>query len=113
MAIGIKAHKDFQIFLAGWNARLKDESYRKDIAIPLEFDAASMAFHEWRASLMAKQKKTRGFASMDPEKQREIAKLGGKAGHRLGRAHTWSSDEARAAGKKGGAASVKARENKQ
>lgn len=65
----------------------------------------------------------RGFASMDPEKQRQIASKGGKASHargtaheftseeasRAGRkahaqgnAHEWTSEEARAAGRKGG-----------
>lgn len=47
----------------------------------------------------------RGFASMDPEKQREIASKGGRAAHSLGTAHEWTSDEARAAGRKGGASS--------
>jgi general stress protein YciG len=46
--------------------------------------------------------KHRGFASMDPEKQREIASKGGKAAHEQGRAHEFSSDEARHAGRKGG-----------
>lgn len=44
----------------------------------------------------------RGFASMDEEKQREIASKGGKAAHASGRAHEFSSEEARRAGKKGG-----------
>ncbi len=44
----------------------------------------------------------RGFASMDPERQRKIASEGGRAAHQQGVAHEWSSDEARAAGKKGG-----------
>ncbi|HEY7832222.1 MAG TPA: KGG domain-containing protein [Ktedonobacterales bacterium] len=47
----------------------------------------------------------RGFASMDREKQREIASKGGRAAHVQGTAHEWSSEEARAAGRKGGAAS--------
>lgn len=47
----------------------------------------------------------RGFASMDPQKQREIASRGGRAAHEQGTAHEWSSDEARMAGRKGGAAS--------
>ncbi len=49
---------------------------------------------------MAKQ--DRGFASMDPEKQREIARKGGIAAHKKGTAHEWTSKEARAAGSKGG-----------
>lgn len=44
----------------------------------------------------------RGFASMEGEKQRLIASKGGKAAHAKGTAHEWSSDEARAAGRKGG-----------
>lgn len=49
-----------------------------------------------------KRKERRGFASMSPEKQREIASKGGRAAHAKGTAHEWSSDEARAAGRKGG-----------
>ena len=44
----------------------------------------------------------RGFASMDPEKQREIASKGGKASHQSGNAHEWTSEEAQEAGRKGG-----------
>lgn len=46
----------------------------------------------------------RGFASMDPNKQREIASKGGKAAHAKGTAHEFTSDEARVAGRKGGEA---------
>ncbi len=45
---------------------------------------------------------TRGFASMNLEKQREIARKGGKAAHEKGTAHEFTTDEARAAGRKGG-----------
>lgn len=44
----------------------------------------------------------RGFASMDPEQQRQIARQGGKAAHKLGVAHEFNSEEARLAGRKGG-----------
>jgi len=47
-------------------------------------------------------KERRGFASMSPDKQREIASKGGRAAHEKGRAHEWTTDEARAAGRKGG-----------
>lgn len=46
----------------------------------------------------------RGFASMDPERQREIASQGGKAAHKSGNAHEFTSQEAREAGSKGGKA---------
>lgn len=49
-----------------------------------------------------RRKQRRGFASMSPEKQREIASKGGRAAHKKGTAHRWSSAEARAAGRKGG-----------
>lgn len=46
----------------------------------------------------------KGFAAMDPEKLREVARLGGLAAHRAGTAHTFTPEEARNAGKKGGRA---------
>lgn len=46
----------------------------------------------------------RGFAAMDPEKQRAIASKGGQAAHAKGTAHQFDSEEARAAGRKGGMA---------
>ncbi len=44
----------------------------------------------------------RGFAAMDPERQRRIASEGGRAAHKQGVAHEWTSEEARSAGRKGG-----------
>lgn len=46
----------------------------------------------------------RGFASMDPERQREIASQGGRAAHEKGTAHEFTPEEAREAGSKGGKA---------
>ena len=56
----------------------------------------------WEGTLA---KEDRGFASMDRNKQREIASKGGKAAHQKGTAHEWTSEEAREAGRKGGMAS--------
>ena len=50
----------------------------------------------------APAKKRRGFAAMDPKKVSEIASKGGRAAHAAGTAHEFSTDEARAAGRKGG-----------
>ena len=50
-------------------------------------------------------KSKRGFAAMDPEQQREIAREGGRAAHQKGTAHEFTSEEARIAGRKGGEAS--------
>ena len=46
--------------------------------------------------------RNRGFASMDTHRQREIARKGGRAAHEKGKAHEFTPDEARAAGRKGG-----------
>lgn len=47
----------------------------------------------------------RGFASMDPKKARAIQSKGGENAHKIGTAHQWTRDEAKAAGAKGGKAS--------
>lgn len=52
--------------------------------------------------MTTERRERRGFASMSPEKQREIASKGGRAAHAKGTAHEWTSDEARRAGRKGG-----------
>jgi len=46
----------------------------------------------------------RGFAAMDPDRQRRIASMGGRAAHAKGSAHEFTSTEAREAGRKGGRA---------
>ena len=51
---------------------------------------------------MQNSTRTRGFASMDAERQREIARKGGRAAHEKGTAHQFTSEEAREAGRKGG-----------
>lgn len=54
-------------------------------------------------------KAERGFAAMDPNRQREIASEGGRAAHQSGNAHEFTSEEARIAGRKGGQATSKQR----
>ncbi len=53
----------------------------------------------------------RGFAAMSREKQREIARRGGRAAHQKGTAHEFSQQEAREAGRKGGVAVSRNREH--
>ncbi len=53
----------------------------------------------------------RGFASMDPDLQKEIASKGGQAAHQQGVAHEFNSEEAREAGRKGGEAVSQNREH--
>ena len=55
-----------------------------------------------KGRVTGERKERRGFASMSPEKQREIASKGGRAAHQKGTAHEWTSEEARSAGRKGG-----------
>lgn len=44
----------------------------------------------------------KGFAAMDPQKQRALARQGGVSAHERGVAHRWTTEEAREAGRKGG-----------
>jgi general stress protein YciG len=44
----------------------------------------------------------RGFAAMDPEQQRALARLGGQTSHAKGKAHEFTREEASQAGMKGG-----------
>jgi general stress protein YciG len=60
---------------------------------------------------VADSHQNRGFASMDDDKQREIASKGGQAAHEKGTAHEFDSQEAREAGRKGGEAVSKDREH--
>lgn len=49
---------------------------------------------------------------MTPERRREVASAAGKAAHRKGTAFEWSSEEAAFAGRQGGLARAKQRQNK-
>lgn len=49
---------------------------------------------------MTTEKKKRGFAVMDPQRVCEIAAMGGQQSHLQGRAHQFTSAEARAASAK-------------
>jgi uncharacterized protein len=51
-----------------------------------------------------REKKKRGFAALSPERRREISSLGGIKAHEAGKGHEFTSEEAKAAGAKGGAA---------
>jgi len=59
----------------------------------------------------SRTRSNRGFASMDREKQKEIASKGGRAAHAKGTAHEFDSGEAREAGRKGGMAVSRNREH--
>lgn len=43
----------------------------------------------------------RGWASLSPEKRREIASRAGKEAHRLNRAHKWTPEQAQEASRLG------------
>lgn len=74
--------------------RMRPEG-RQGLRVEIMSDAA-------KNRMSGERKERRGFASMTPEKQREIASKGGRAAHQKGTAHEWTSDEARSAGRKGG-----------
>lgn len=50
------------------------------------------------------EKKKQGFATLSRERRSEISRMGAQAAAASGRAHRFTSDEARAAGSKGGKA---------
>lgn len=58
------------------------------------------------------KKKKQGFATIPKEKVRELAREGGRSAHRAGTAHQFTSEEARAAGRKGGRKSAATRRKK-
>jgi general stress protein YciG len=66
-----------------------------------------MTANQERRDDMTNDNSKRGFAGMDPERVKKLASQGGKAAHASGRAHTFTSEEARLAGRKGGLASGK------
>ena len=65
-----------------------------------QVDSVSPSEGRMEEQAPARRKSIRGFAAMDPQRQREIASLGGRAAHQSGHAHEFTSDEARAAGRK-------------
>ena len=74
-------------------------------------DASNGADSNSSQSGSVRTRSNRGFASMDRDKQREIASKGGRAAHAKGTAHEFDSGEAREAGRKGGMAVSRNREH--
>lgn len=92
------------------NLNMEDQQYPEDRQSGLEEQRGNREGQELpqRSSSgtgQTSRTSNRGFASMNPEKQREIASKGGKAAHQSGHAHEWNSEQAREAGRKGGQAS--------
>lgn len=65
-------------------------------------DPSQLPETQTQASLAPQAKRRRGFATLSPERRQAIARKGGRMAHASGRAHQFTTDEARAAGKKGG-----------
>src|SRR5215216_4634148 len=84
-----------------------DRSGQRDVSS----DNARQNGSQQNSSAQARTRSNRGFASMDREKQREIASKGGRAAHAKGTAHEFDSGEAREAGRKGGVAVSRNREH--
>ena len=84
---------------------MHDNDSKKDLEQDEAEDArASAPDAEQTSNVTPKTPRPRGFAAMDRKKVSQIASTGGKAAHRAGTAHEFTSDEARAAGRKGGSA---------
>jgi uncharacterized protein len=58
-----------------------------------------------------KETRLRGFALMSKERLLEVSAKGGKRAHKVGGAHEFTKEEARAAGRLGGLASSKKRKH--
>lgn len=56
----------------------------------------------WEKKTDEEKRRPRGFATLPPERHHEISVLGGKAAHASGKAHKFTSEKAREAGKLGG-----------
>ena len=87
------------------------ERQRDVLNEPARNNAGLSASNSGNASSNGGRKSARGFASMDQSKQKEIASKGGRAAHAKGTAHEFDSNEARAAGRKGGMAVSRNREH--
>lgn len=73
------------------------------ISIPFDADSPASGATE-STTPSPKPRRPRGFAAMDRALVIEIARKGGKAAHEAGTAHEFTTEEARAAGRKGGQA---------
>ena len=85
------------------NKKIGQQGYQNDDTFA-DVDDASMLtdLEESESEETSGARGQQGFASMPKEKQREIASKGGKAAHEQGTAHEWDSEEAAAAGRRGG-----------
>jgi uncharacterized protein len=88
---------------------ISNESAR--IARPSNGENVARADNAPESGSAQRGRSNRGFASMDRNKQREIASKGGRAAHEKGTAHEFDAGEARAAGRKGGVTVSKNREH--
>lgn len=70
-----------------------------------EHDNMALGGVDAGAAVPVRKKARRGFAAMDPARQKAIASKGGRASHEKGTGHEWDSEKARLAGRKGGLAS--------
>lgn len=79
-----------------------DDTKKSQKLTGLDDDTVSDMFFASDDDINQSTKGRQGFASMSEEKKKQIASKGGRAAHQQGTAHEWDSEEARAAGKKGG-----------
>jgi uncharacterized protein len=75
--------------------RLREAPFRA--LLPGTFEA-----RELKGGEAMNKDEPRGFATMAPARQREVASKGGRVAHERGLAHEFTSEEGRIAGRKGG-----------
>jgi general stress protein YciG len=100
-----REEKDVQLKMT-FEDSSKKRTEETDVLVDPETQVAGIADAAGAASgppSQSRPRKPRGFAAMDRKLVSQIASKGGKAAHKAGTAHEFTSDEARVAGKKGGA----------
>lgn len=93
--------QDEERYGRGYESRRGDNGNRYEDD---DYERGSDRHDEPRSRSSSTGRSRRGFAAMDPEEQREIARMGGRASHEHGRGHEFTPEEAREAGRKGGQA---------
>lgn len=84
------------------DARTPEELATSADAVPVILDGAQATLPNEAAP--SSPKRPRGFAALSPAERATISARGGKAAHATGTAHRFTTDEAKAAGRKGGMA---------
>jgi general stress protein YciG len=88
-----------------------NESAHPNAVVEIGPETETRCAEEKKEGSLPPKAEGRGFAGMDEERRREVARMGGRAAHQKGTAHEFTSEEAREAGRKGGRAVSQNREH--